>query len=106
MVVSASISFASAKLNNRKTNITNTNTNSTVETDSEENWGGGHDDDKGGCKARLGAVQIEGTFVANTCSFNPNWALSCHFGQSAFYMNPDPGTSKILCIKCSGKNNG
>lgn len=54
------------------------------------------------CKSVLpNAAPIEGSVVANAYSYNPNWAITCGFGQDSFYMNTDPSKSQILCIKCS-----
>gem|GEM_PF-5770913 len=55
----------------------------------------------GSCKTSLpNAALIEGSIVANTYSYNPNWAVSCNFGQDSFYMNIDPSKSQLLCAKC------
>ena len=47
----------------------------------------------GACKGAT-TIQIQGGLVANTVL--GGWALSCHYGGGAYYMD---GTFQILCIK-------
>lgn len=55
----------------------------------------------GACKSILpSSALIEGSTVANASTYNPNWGISCTFGQDSFYMSSDPSKSQILCIKC------